>query len=124
MFGNSLSILYSALLSDLKSMDIRNRNISNANNPSYVKEEPILETLGSVGGVRVSDIRRISDEIMQAQLLDVKSSYSAFDELNKLVEALSPYFEETSGVALEDYINNFFQSLHDFLREPTNEAAK
>ncbi len=124
MIGNSFSILYSALLSDLKSMDIRNRNISNANNPSYVKEEPILETLGSVGGVKVSDVRRISDEVMQTQLLDAKSSYSAFDELNKLVEALSPYFEETSGVTLEDYINNFFQSLHDFLREPTNEAAK
>ncbi|HID79656.1 MAG TPA: flagellar hook-associated protein FlgK [Aquifex aeolicus] len=124
MLGNSFSILYSALLSDFKAMDIRNRNISNANNPSYVKEEPILETLVGVGGVKVSDIRRISDEILQAQLLEAKSGYSAFDELNKLVEALSPYFEETSGVSLQDYINNFFQSLHDFLREPTNRAAK
>ena len=124
MIGNSFSILYSALLSDLKSIDIRNRNISNANNPHYVKEESVLETLGGVGGVIVSDIRRISDEITQRQLLEAQTRYEAFNELNGLIETLAPYFEETGGATLEDYVNNFFQALQDFLREPTNQAAK
>ncbi|RTZ58167.1 MAG: flagellar hook-associated protein FlgK [Gammaproteobacteria bacterium] len=105
-------------------MDIRNRNISNANNPHYVKEEPILETLLGTGGVKVANVKRISDEILHAQLLESYSRFNTFDELNKLLKTTDPYFEETSGVTLEDYVNNFFQALHDFLREPTNEAAK
>ena len=50
MLGNSISILYSAILSDQKALQIRNRNIANADNPDYAKEEPALETLPSVGG--------------------------------------------------------------------------
>ena len=124
MFGNSISILYSAILSDQKALQIRNRNIANADNPDYAKEEPALETLPSVGGIKVSDIRRVSDEILHQQVLDSSSRYEGYKELKNLLEGIAPYFSETDKGGLQNYTDRFFQSLQDFLREPTNVAAQ
>ena len=124
MFGNSISILYSALLADQKALQIRNRNIANVNNPDYVAENPYLETLPGVGGVVVSDVRRAAEEVLHHQLLDSNSRYSGFEEAKKLLEDLEPYFSETGSGGLQEYTDRFFQSLHDFLREPTNIAAQ
>ena len=124
MFGNSISILYSALLSDQKALQIRNRNIANADNPDYAKEEPNIETLPGVGGIKVSDIRRVSDEILHHQVLDSRSRYEGYKELENLLEGIAPYFSETDKGGLQNYTDRFFQSLQDFLREPTNVAAQ
>ena len=124
MFGNSISILYSALLADQKALQIRNRNIANVNNPDYVAENPYAETLPGVGGVVVADIRRVGEEVLHHQLLDSNSRYSGFEEAKKLLEDLEPYFSETGSGGLQKYTDRFFQSLHDFLREPTNAAAQ
>jgi flagellar hook-associated protein 1 FlgK len=124
MFWNSISILHSALNADQKALEIRNRNIANADNPEYVKEKPIFENLPSTGGVKVVDIQRVGDEILFSQLLTSNGKFKGFEEQKKLYETIQTYFDETNESNLQDAIDKFFQSLHDFLREPTNDAAK
>jgi len=124
MFGNSIAILYSALLSEEKALEIRNRNVANVNNPDYVREEPVLNNLADFGGVVFSDVRRVSDEILQNQLLRSNTKYKGLEEEKQFLESVSVYFDETLTENVQGFINKFFQSLHDFLREPDNEAAK
>jgi flagellar hook-associated protein 1 FlgK len=124
MFGNSISILYTALTTDQKALEIRNRNIANADNPDYVRERPVLENLPATGGVDVVDVQRLGDEILFSQLLTSNSKLKGFEEQKKLYETIQTYFDETNGNNLQGAIDKFFQALHDFLREPTNEAAK
>jgi len=124
MFGNSLSILYSALLSDRKNLEIRNRNVANVNNPDYVKEEPVLQNLPSPGGVEITDIRRLSDETLQRQVLTSLTYLKGYEERKNLYEVIETYFDDASGSGLGKYIDNFFRSVLQFLRDPTNEGAK
>ena len=124
MFGNSISILYSAILADQKALEIRNRNVANADNPDYVRERPVLENLPATGGVNVVDVERLSDEILHAQLLSSTSKLKGFEEQKSLYETIQAYFDETTGTGIQSAIDDFYQALHDFLREPTNEAAK
>jgi len=124
MFGNSLSILYSALLSDRKNLEIRNRNVANVNNPDYVKEEPVLQNLPSPGGVEITDIRRLSDEVLQRQVLTSLTYLKGYEERKKLHGVIETYFDDTSGSGLGKHIDNFFRSVLQFLRDPSNEGAK
>ena len=124
MFGNSISILYSALLADQKALQIRDRNVANVNNPDYAVENPYTETLPGVGGVIVTDIKRASDEILHQQLLNTNTRYAGYEELKNLLGSVEPYFSETDSGGLLNINDSFFQSLQDFLREPTNEAAQ
>lgn len=124
MFGNSIAALYSALISDNKALQIRNRNIANVDNPDYVKEEPILDNFAPFGGVKVSDVKRLSDEILHRQMLDSYTRYKGYDEQKKILESINVYFDETQTNNVQGFINKFFESLHNFLREPDNEAAK
>jgi flagellar hook-associated protein 1 FlgK len=124
MFGNSISILYTALTTDQKALEIRNRNIANADNLDYVRERPVLENLPATGGVDVVDVQRLGDEILFSQLLTSNSKLKGFEEQKKLYATIQTYFDETNGNNVQGVIDKFFQALHDFLREPTNEAAK
>jgi len=124
MFGNSISIIYSALISDQKALQIRDRNIANVNNPDYAVENPYTETLPGIGGVMVTDVKRASDEILQKQLLNSNTRFSGYEELKNLLESVEPYFAETNSGGLQSVNDDFFQSLQDFLRDPSNEAAQ
>jgi len=124
MFGNSISIIYSALISDQKALQIRDRNIANVNNPDYAVENPYTETLPGIGGVIVTDVKRASDEILQKQLLNSNTRFSGYEELKNLLESVEPYFAETNSGGLQSVNDDFFQSLQDFLRDPSNEAAQ
>jgi len=124
MFGNSIGILYSALLSDQKSLEIRNRNVANVNNPDYVKEEPVLQTLPTPGGVSISDVKRLSDEVLQRQMLKSLTLLKGYEEKKNLYEVIETYFDDASGSGLGKYIDNFFRSVLQFLRDPANEGAK
>ena len=44
MFGGILGIVSQELEVIRKSIDIRNRNILNANNPDYAQEDPVIKT--------------------------------------------------------------------------------
>jgi len=124
MFGNSIGILYSALLSDQKSLEIRNRNVANVNNPNYVKEEPVLQNLPTPGGVSISDIKRISDEVLQRQVLKSLTLLKGYEEKRNQISVIQTYFDDGAGSGLGKIIDNFFRSVLQFLRDPQNEGAK
>ncbi len=124
MLGNSLGILYSALLADQKSLEVRNRNVANVNNPDYVREEPILSTLPAFGGVEVKDVARLSDEILRDQLLDSNARLQGYEEEYNLLSEIQTYFDENLGQNVGYFIDKFYNSLLNFLRDPANEGAK
>ena len=124
MFGNSIGILYSALLSDQKSLEIRNRNVANVNNPDYVKEEPVLQTLPPPGGVSISDVKRLSDEVLQRQMLKSLTLLKGYEEKKNQISVIQTYFDDGAGSGLGKLIDNFFRSVLQFLRDPQNEGAK
>ncbi len=124
MLGNSLGILYSALLADQKSLEVRNRNVVNVNNPDYVREEPLLSTLPAFGGVEVKDVARLSDEILRDQLLDANARLQGYEEEYNLLSEIQTYFDENLGQNVGYFIDKFYDSLLNFLRDPANEGAK
>jgi len=124
MINETLGILYSALLSDQKSLEVRNRNVANSDNPDYVKERPVLQNLSYPGGVVVADVDRLSDEILQKQLLTSTSLLKGYEEKKNVYDVIQNYFDDTTDNGLGKYIDNFFNSVLQFLRDPQNEGAK
>jgi len=120
---NSLAILHSSLTAIQKAIDVRNRNISEANNPNYVKEDPIMATLPPPGGVSVSNVRRAADEALKEQVNLSYSRYNGFNEEYNTINEIVTYFDETSSSNLKGFIDSYYQSVLDFLKDTSNQAA-
>jgi len=61
MFGASFGVIFQGLEIFRKSIDIRNRNILNANNPDYVQEDPVIKNLAPYG-IALETIERVKGQ--------------------------------------------------------------
>jgi flagellar hook-associated protein 1 FlgK len=67
-------------------------NVANANNPNYNRREESFETI-STGGVRIADIRRVTNDGLQRDLL----SQTADAEANRIRNRLYEQVEQLTG---------------------------
>ncbi|MEO2153004.1 MAG: flagellar hook-associated protein FlgK [Aquificota bacterium] len=119
----SLSILSSALKANQKAIDIRNRNIANADNPDYVKENPVLQNIYG-GGVVVADVNRAADNVLLQQKNNSLTKYKGYDEEYSILSSVATYFDDVNGTGLKSYIDNYFKAVLDFLQNPTLDGSK
>jgi flagellar hook-associated protein 1 FlgK len=124
MFGGTLGIVSQGLEIFRKSIDIRNRNILNANNPDYAQEDPVIKTFVPYG-ISLETIERVKSlhyvQQRNAQLSLVSSLYERIKN-NTRVEDL--FQEFTQGLGGLEYLNGFFTSYQDLMKDPTNEGAR
>ncbi|NAZ07108.1 MAG: flagellar hook-associated protein FlgK [Thermocrinis sp.] len=124
MFGGTLGIVSQGLEILRKSIDIRNRNILNANNPDYAQEDPVIKTFVPYG-ISLETIERVKSLHYVQQRNAQLSLVSSLDERIKNNTRVEDLFQEfTQGLGGIEYINTFFTSYQDLMKDPTNEGAR
>ncbi|HIP43517.1 MAG TPA: flagellar hook-associated protein FlgK [Aquifex aeolicus] len=124
MFGSSLNIIAQAIEVYKKAIDVRNRNIANAQEENYVAEEPIIQS-DLYSGITLQEVRRLQN-FNFISLRNEKLSYVNYlEERRSILENVESVFQEFSqGAGLSDYVDKFFEAYQDLMKEPTNEGAK
>jgi flagellar hook-associated protein 1 FlgK len=124
MFGGTLGIVSQGLEIFKKSIDIRNRNILNANNPDYAQEDPVIKTIAPYG-ISLETIERVKSLHYVQQRNAQLSLVSSLDERIKNNTRVEDIFQEfTQGLGGLEYLNSFFTSYQDLMKDPTNEGAR
>jgi flagellar hook-associated protein 1 FlgK len=124
MFGGTLGIVSQGLEIFRKSIDIRNRNILNANNPDYAQEDPVIKTSVPYG-ISLETIERVKSLHYVQQRNVQLSLVSSLDERIKNNTRVEDLFQEfTQGLGGIEYLNTFFTSYQDLMKDPTNEGAR
>ncbi|AAC07523.1 flagellar hook-associated protein FlgK [Aquifex aeolicus] len=124
MFGASFNIISQALEVYKKMIDVKNRNIANAQEENYVAEEPVVQS-DLYSGITFQEVRRIQNFNFINTRNEKLSYVSYLEERRDYLSKLESVFQELSqGNGLIDYVNRFFQSYQELMKEPTNEGAK
>jgi len=124
MFGGTLGIVSQGLEIFRKSIDIRNRNILNANNPDYAQEDPVIKTSVPYG-ISLETIERVKSLHYVQQRNAQLSLVSSLDERTKNNTRVEEIFQEfNQGLGGLEYLNSFFTSYQDLMKDPTNEGAR
>ena len=124
MFGASFNIISQALEVYKKMIDVRNRNIANARDEDYVMEEPIVQS-DLYSGITFQKVRRIQNFNFINTRNEKLAYVSYLEERRDYLSKMESIFQELSqGNGLIDYVNGFFKSYQELMKEPTNEGAK
>jgi len=124
MFGGTFGIVSQGLEIVRKSIDIRNRNILNANNPDYAQEDPVIKTFVPYG-ISLETIERVKSLHYVQQRNTQLSLVSSLDERTKNNTRVEEIFQEfNQGLGGLEYLNSFFTSYQELMKDPTNEGAR
>jgi flagellar hook-associated protein 1 len=105
-------------------IDVATNNISNASSPDYTRQKVILasETAegGSGAGVKIQDVLRVRNDILDMQVRKFQSSYSDATKRSEILEKLETLIDEPSDNGLSSYINAFFNSWEELSTNPNS----
>src|SRR5687767_14744967 len=120
MSGNLLSIGKSGLYAAQTALTTTGHNITNANVEGYSRQGVVQATstmmntgVGFVGtGTKIAEIKRYSDEFLNAQVRTATASTSSLDAYYAQVSQIDNLLADTTS-GLSPAIQNFFASVQD-----------
>ena len=122
--GRLLDLSVRTMSTYQSAIDIASQNISNAGSPDYSRQKVVLasETVnnGQGAGVKIQDISRIRNEILDGQLRKYQSSYSDSTKRSEILEKLEAIIGEPSEDGLSTYFTEFFNSWDELSTNPTS----
>jgi flagellar hook-associated protein 1 FlgK len=126
-----LNIGMSALLAQQRALTTTSNNIANASTPGYSRQRVELverqaERLGPgyVGtGVRVAEIRRLSDEAMLEQLRSTAAGFGRASAFAGLAEGVNSLFADTA-TGLPATLQSFVSALQDLSNDPLSTSSR
>jgi flagellar hook-associated protein 1 FlgK len=129
IFGG-LSTAISGIIANRRALDTISHNISNVNNPNYVRQQAIhaasrhskLPNEGfSVGtGVDVQEIRQIRDEFLDIKYRDGLKEYGLWSAKNSVFEEVQSIFNELSNNGLQSVMDQFWNGWEELSKDPDN----
>jgi flagellar hook-associated protein 1 len=135
-----LQTALSGLLAQQQALDVTGSNIANANTEGYSRETVVLQPnpplaipaisartgegaqLGT--GVNVSNITRIRNTYLDAQLRTQNSALSAATMQSEELQQAQSAFNEPSSSGLASQLSAFWTAWNSLASSPTSEAAK
>lgn len=122
--GRLLDLSVRTMSAYQSAIDVASQNISNAGSPDYSRQKVILasETInnGQGAGVKVQDVLRIRDEILDSQLRKYQSSYSDNTKRSEILQKIEAILGEPSEEGLSAYFTEFFNSWDELSANPTS----
>lgn len=105
-------------------IDVATQNISNAGSPDYTRQKVVLasETVnnGQGAGVKIQDVLRIRDEILDTQLRKYQSTYSDNTKRSEVLQKIEAILGEPSEDGLSSYFTQFFNAWDELSANPTS----
>jgi flagellar hook-associated protein 1 FlgK len=130
--GTVLDIATSALNAQQQSIDVTAHNIANVNTEGYSRQSPDLEAKQPVlnnglimgRGVDVKQVTQASDKFIENRLMQENSNLSSSSEMEKYMQVLEGYFNETSNTGISTMLNNFWNNWYDISNNPSGSAER
>ncbi len=107
-----------------RAIDVSSQNISNANNPDYSRQKVVLTseiTQGDKGtGVKLQDVLRIRDNMLDSQLRKYQSTLSDANRRSEILKQVESIISEPSENGLSTYITEFFNAWDELTTNPNS----
>ena len=121
--GRVLDISVRAMAVYQRAVNVASNNISNAQNPDYSRQRIVFGTepsdvLGGMG-VKIQDVQRIKDNMLETQLQKYQSSLSDANKRSTILQQIEAMISEPSDLGLGTYFTNFFNSWNQLTANPT-----
>ncbi|MDA3961403.1 MAG: flagellar hook-associated protein FlgK [Planctomycetota bacterium] len=128
----SLDIALSGLNAHQQAMTVTSHNIANAATPGYSRQVLDLSTppaqisaVGQIGrGVEVTDIRRISDQLLTERLRASDIDLGRFTKLDQLLADVELTFAEPGDNGVSAALDRLFASVEDLAGNPEQAALR
>jgi len=125
--GLVLNIAKDALATQTYGMTVAGHNIANVGTEGYSRQRPVLEanTPASFGGhylgrgVAMAEVRRISDQFIENQLMERISDKSASTEMENYMKILEGLFSESGEMSISRTLSDFWNKWHDISNNPS-----
>ncbi|MEW6653806.1 MAG: flagellar hook-associated protein FlgK [Bacteroidota bacterium] len=122
--GRLLDLSVRTMSTYQSAIDIASQNISNAGSPDYTRQKVVLasETInnGQGAGVKIQDVLRVRDEILDNQLRKYQSTYSDSTKRSEILQKIEAILGEPSDEGLSAYFTQFFNSWDELSANPTS----
>ena len=127
-----LSTASRSLLTQQKAIDVTGQNIANVNTPGYSRQRvvmqpntPIAFEPGQMGtGVKAAAIERIYDRYIGGQISRETMRLGQWEAAESALKRIELVFDETSGVGLEQSMNEFWSAWQDLVNNPSGYAER
>lgn len=127
-----LSVAKTGLLSHQLAMQVTGNNIANATTEGYSRQRaelvgatPLLMPEGLLGtGVRVADITRARNELLDAGFRRETSLFNGFTVAGDALASVESVLAEPSELGLSGSLDAFWNAWSDLANDPTSSAAR
>lgn len=131
MAGDILSIGKSGLFAAQAGMTTTGHNIANANVAGYSRQVVVQASslaqdfgYGFVGtGTKVAEIKRYSDDFLNAQVRSAQASKSSLDSFNAQISQVDNLLADTTS-GLSPALQDFFKGVQDVASNPASVASR
>lgn len=113
-----------------RALDVIGNNIANAGTDGYQRQEIMLTPAFSVPigefyygqGVEIDGVRRIVDELLNAEILRQNSSMTQLGRELSALKMIETNFAELSDSGLSNAIDDFFNAINEFSLQPQSQV--
>ena len=131
LFG-SLSVGTSGLSAAQMALDVTGQNISNANTEGYsrkrvsvvadFRKDGVMGQMGS--GVNATSVERYRNEFIDVQIQSQVGEKGYYRQLDQAYERIENIFNEPSDTGLNEFLDNFWDSMHDLSNNPADLSSR
>jgi len=122
--GRLLDISVRTMATYQNALDVTSNNISNAGNAEYTRQKVLLSTeitQGGIGmGVKLQDVQRIKNNLVDSQIRKYQSSLSDSNMRSEILQQIESVIAEPSDTGISFYINDFFNSWSELSTNPNS----
>lgn len=115
-----------------QALNVTSHNINNAENEDYSRQRVVLTSedpdylvpfwIGS--GVKIEDVRRLKDEIVESNIRQFNARSSYTDKKSEILSITESFFTEPDELGLSQLINDFFNSWDALSVDPTSDPLR
>jgi flagellar hook-associated protein 1 FlgK len=126
--GKILDISKNSLAVYRKALDVTSNNIANASNADYSRQTVQFASESSDGisgtGVKILDITRVRNELVDRQIRGYSSKYSEADTRSSILGQVESLVQEPSDSSLNAFLTNFYNSWSELSVNPSSTALR
>ena len=126
--GRLLDISVRTMNTYQSAIDTASQNISNAGNPDYTRQKVVFANeVGEKGigiGVKIQDVLRIRNDILDSQLRKYQSSLSDSQKRSEVLKQIEAIISEPSSNGLSTFITEFFNAWDALSANPNSQQLR
>ena len=131
--GSVLNTAKQAILSNLTAINVTGSNIANVNTPGYTRLNPVFNSVGTNStsssgreqvGVEISEIQRVYDKYLEAQIVTQNASVGSATARNDLLSQIEGVLNESTDNGVSDALSQFWSAWDDLSANPSGESER